>query len=232
MTERQRMESALREGLPGLGLRLSQAQIQSLLDFGAAVLAQNQVMNLTAVKEPEAFARLHLLDSLSLLTAADLEGKTRDLVSGAGFPGVPLKIACPSIKLTLLDSTEKKIPWLSRTLPTLGIEAQAVCARAEAYEPRFDVVTSRAVAAESTVRAMPAPGQSRRLVLRPQGSGRRARGQQASGAIKKLGGTLRKITPLTLPGGERRVILSIEQTSPCPAGYPRSWGQMKKRPLN
>ena len=55
---------------------------------------------------------------------------------------------------------------------------------------------------------------------------------QASGAIKKLGGTLRKITPLTLPGGERRVILSIEQTSPCPAGYPRSWGQMKKRPLN
>lgn len=234
MNERERMESVLRAGLPDLGLTLRDTQIQQLLDFGIAVLEQNRVMNLTAVKEPEAFARLHLLDSLSLLAIAKLDGlSVLDVGTGAGFPGVPLKIACPSLNLTLLDSTEKKIRWLNRILPTLGIAAQAVSARAEEFAPQFDVVTSRAVARLPLLCELCQPR------LHPggwfyalKGAEGELEASEAAGAIHILGGTIRKIETLTLPGGEKRVLIAIEQTRPCPAGYPRSWGQIKKRPLN
>jgi len=233
MTDRERMESTLRAGLPALSLTLSDAQINTLLDFGAAVLEQNKVMNLTAVKEPEAFARLHLLDSLTLLTQADLDGKSvLDVGTGAGFPGVPLKVACPGLQLTLLDSTEKKIRWLAAALPSLGIEAEAVSARAEAFEPQFDVVTSRAVARLNLLCELCQPR------VKPggwfyalKGADGELEASEAAGAIKKLGGTIRKIEPLSLPGGEKRVIIAVEQTRACPPGYPRAWGQMKKRPL-
>ena len=118
------MERSLREWLAQLEMTLDEAQIQTLLAFGEAVLAQNQVMNLTAVTEPAAFAQLHLLDSLTLWKTANLENQTLlDVGTGAGFPGVPLKSACPSLRLTLLDSTEKKIRWLAATLPALHIDA-------------------------------------------------------------------------------------------------------------
>ena len=207
MDERELMERSLREGLPALGLALDGEQISRLLDFGQAVLAQNRVMNLTAVTDPADFARLHLLDSLALLPAAELDGcSLLDVGTGAGFPGVPLKIACPSLRLTLLDSTAKKIRWLAQTLPGLGIEAETVAARAEEFAPQFDVVTSRAVA---------------RLNLLCELCQPRVR----------VGGTLRRIDPLRLPDGQRRTIIAVEQTRPAPAGYPRPWGQMKKRPL-
>ena len=102
------MLDALCEGLPRLGLELSGETRQKLCDFGHAVVEQNKVMNLTAITEPAQVAKLHLLDSISLLTLQDLKGKTViDVGCGAGFPGVPVKIACPEAKLTLLDSLGK-----------------------------------------------------------------------------------------------------------------------------
>ena len=90
------MESTLREGLPQLGLELNDDKIQTLCRFGEAVVEQNKVMNLTAITEPDQVAKLHLLDSISLLTLMDLKGKkVVDVGCGAGFPGVPVKIACP-----------------------------------------------------------------------------------------------------------------------------------------
>ena len=108
------MKKTLEEGLPLLGLELSDDQKETLCDFGKAVVKQNEVMNLTAITEDEQGAKLHLLDSLTVLAAADLRGKTLiDVGCGAGFPGVPLAIACPEAKVTLLDSLGKRVKWLS-----------------------------------------------------------------------------------------------------------------------
>ena len=98
------MLETLSQGLPLLGLDLSEETRQKLCDFGVAMVKQNEVMNLTAITEDAAVAKLHLLDSLTVLCAAELSGKSLiDVGCGAGFPGVPLAIACPEAKVTLLD---------------------------------------------------------------------------------------------------------------------------------
>lgn len=126
------MRQTLDAGLPELGLDLPESARQTLCDFGAAVIKQNEVMNLTAITQPDQVAKLHLLDSLTVLTAADLRGKKIiDVGCGAGFPGVPLAIACPEARVTLLDSLGKRMKWLEEILPQLGVRAQCVTARAE-----------------------------------------------------------------------------------------------------
>ena len=116
-----KMEQTLREGLPGLNLTLPEEVQKTLCDFGRAVVEQNKVMNLTAITEPEQVAKLHLLDSLTVLATQELSGKkVIDVGCGAGFPGVPLKIACPEMELTLLDSLGKRMNWLQEVLPGLG----------------------------------------------------------------------------------------------------------------
>ena len=119
------MMDALTDGLPRLGLTLTDAQKEKLCEFGAAVIQQNQVMNLTAITDPTQVGKLHLLDSLTVLTAGDLAGKQLiDVGCGAGFPGVPLAIACPTLEVTLLDSLGKRVHWLEQILPALGIPAE------------------------------------------------------------------------------------------------------------
>ena len=116
------MKKALCEGLPLLGLELSDATAEKRCAFGEAGVKQSEVVNLTAIPEPEKVGRLHLLDSVTLLTLADLKGKKLiDVGCGAGFPGVPVKIACPEVKLTLLDSLGKRMKWLEEILPQLGV---------------------------------------------------------------------------------------------------------------
>ena len=157
-----KMMQTLEAGLPSLGLTLSDSQKKTLCDFGAAVVKQNEVMNLTAITEPEAVAMLHLLDSLTVAATVDLKGKKLiDVGCGAGFPGVPLAIACPEAKITLLDSLGKRVKWLEETLPTLGVSAECVTARAEeAVADRresYDFATSRAVARLNILLELTAP---------------------------------------------------------------------------
>ena len=126
------MQNALSRGLRQLDLSLDRATQEKLCAFGQAVIAQNEVMNLTAIKEPEQVAILRLADCVSLLKVADLKGKRLiDVGCGAGFPGVPLKIACPELDLTLLDSLGKRMHWLEEIHPTLGVEASYIIGRAE-----------------------------------------------------------------------------------------------------
>ena len=118
------MKETLVSGLPLLGLELTDEICSLLCAFGAAMVKQNEVMNLTGITDDKGVARAHLLDSLTVMASADLQGKTLiDVGCGAGFPGVPLAIASGA-KVTLLDSLGKRMKWLESCLPQLGIAAE------------------------------------------------------------------------------------------------------------
>ena len=191
------MKKTLSEGLPRLGLSLEESAVQTLCDFGQAVVEQNKVMNLTAITEPDQVAKLHLLDSLSLLTLADLSGKRLiDVGCGAGFPGVPVKIACPGVQLTLLDSLGKRMNWLETILPQLGVEAQCVTARAEEFvtgcREQYDFATSRAVARLNILLELTAPYvKVGGKILAMKGTAAHEELAEAKNAIKRLGLQLR-----------------------------------------
>lgn len=144
------MTALLREGLRELGLDESRAE--TLERFAALLLKKNEVMNLTAITEPEAVTQLHLLDSAALTQFVDLSGKTVvDVGTGAGFPGMPLRILKDDFDLTLLDSLGKRIAWLEEVCGTLGLKrVECVHARAEEFaaghRESYDLAVSRAVA--------------------------------------------------------------------------------------
>ena len=230
------MLEALATGLPRLGLELSEQRQKQLCAFGEAMVEQNKVMNLTAITEPEQVAKLHLLDSISLLTLADLRGKRMiDVGCGAGFPGVPVKIACPEVQLTLLDSLGKRMNWLSTCLPTLGVEAECVTARAEEYvadhRESYDVATSRAVARLNILLELTAPyvkvgGQ----VLAMKGTAAKEELAEAQNAIKKLGLKLRQLQEFPVDGTAHTVLV-FDKVAHTPAQYPRRFAKIKAQPL-
>ena len=159
----ERMLETLTAGLPELPLELDETRCRKLCEFGVAMVKQNEVMNLTGITESSQVAKLHLLDSLSVLACADLRGKTLiDVGCGAGFPGVPLAIACPEAKITLLDSLAKRMNWLETVIPQLGVaNARCVTARAEEEVAKcretYDYATSRAVARLNVLLELTAP---------------------------------------------------------------------------
>ncbi len=230
------METALREGLPGLGLELSDDTCRRLCAFGDAVVEQNKVMNLTAITEPEQVAKLHLLDSLTLLTLEDLAGKRLiDVGCGAGFPGVPVKIACPQAELTLLDSLGKRMAWLERILPELGVEAKCITARAEeavaSCREQYDIATSRAVARLNILLELTAPFvKVGGLVLAMKGAAAQEELQEAESAIRKLGLRLEQVQQFPIDGTSHGVIV-LRKVSPTPAKYPRRYAKIKQSPL-
>ena len=233
---KQIMLDALNAGLPQLGLELSDDTRQTLCDFGCAVVKQNEVMNLTAITEPDRVARLHLLDSLSLLTVADLNGKTLiDVGCGAGFPGVPVKIACPGVKLTLLDSLGKRMNWLATTLPQLGVDARCVTARAEeavtTCRESFDFATSRAVARLNILLELTAPYvKVGGKVLAMKGSAAKEELEEAKAAIAKLGLKVEKVVDFNVEDAVHSVIV-LKKVKPTPPQYPRRYAKIKQAPL-
>ena len=230
------MIEALKQGLPGLGLDLSQETCCRLCAFGEAVVEQNKVMNLTAITEPAQVAKLHLLDSLTLLALADLKGKTLiDVGCGAGFPGVPVKIACPELKLTLLDSLGKRMNWLESFLPQLGVEAECVTARAEeAVAQRresYDFATSRAVARLNILLELTAPYvKVGGAVLAMKGSAAREELEEAKNAIRRLGLKVETVKEFPVEDTAHTVIV-LRKVAPTPAQYPRRYAKIKQAPL-
>lgn len=231
------METHLRKGLAELGLGDDAAP--SLLRFGELLLEKNKVMNLTAITDPEDVASLHFLDSAALLTLADFKGKTVvDVGTGAGFPGMPLKILEPSIRMTLLDSLGKRITFLQEVCDELGLQnVQCVHARAEEFAAEhrqsFDFAVSRAVANLSVLCEFCLPlvkvgGYF--LSMKSVESDEEL--ESAKKAIKTLGGQVERTADYQIPGTEvvHRVIF-IKKIAETPKKYPRPFAKIKKNPL-
>ena len=229
------MKKTLTDGLPLLGLTLTEDRIDALCDFGRGVVKQNEVMNLTAITEPDRVARLHLLDSLTLLTLADLRGKRLiDVGCGAGFPGVPVKIACPEVKLTLLDSLGKRMNWLESFLPQLGVEAECVTARAEEAvvqrRESYDFATSRAVARLNILLELTAPYvKVGGAVLAMKGSAAREELEEAKNAIRRLGLKVEAVKEFPVEDTAHTVIV-LRKIAPTPVQYPRRYAKIKQSP--
>lgn len=232
----EQMKNTLRAELAGMDLPLGEETIARLCAFGAAVVEQNAVMNLTAITAPDAVAKLHLQDSVSILKCVDLRGKSLiDVGCGAGFPGVPLKIACPEAELTLLDSLGKRIRWLETILPTLGVQAQCIAARAEeaaaSRRESYDYATSRAVARLNVLLELTAPFvKVGGAVLAMKGAAAQEELAEAKNAIAKLGLRTEKVHHFRIDGADHAVIV-LRKVSPTPAQYPRRFAKIKQFPL-
>lgn len=230
------VRKALDEGLPLLGLDLPEEKRETLCAFAEAMVKQNEVMNLTAITEPSQVAKLHLLDSLTVLCTAELTGKTLiDVGCGAGFPGVPLAIACPGARITLLDSLGKRMKWLEEILPRLGIEAECITARAEeavaSRRETYDFATSRAVARLNILLELTAPYvKVGGAVLAMKGAAAREELSECAGAIKKLGLKLEQVKEFPIDGTSHAVIV-LRKISSTPSQYPRRYSKIKQSPL-
>ena len=231
------MESILREGLEALSLPME--GIPALLRYWELLAEKNKVMNLTAITDPAEAARLHFLDSAALLALADLRGKrVVDVGTGAGFPGLPLKILEPSIQLTLLDAQRKRVDFLREVCEDLGLEdVECVHGRAEefAQERResFDFAVSRAVAALPVLAELCLPlvkpgGQFLAMKSVDTGEELNASGRAAA----MLGGGLEKPADYSISGTNvpRRLVIMTKITE-TQKKYPRTFAKIKKNPL-
>ena len=244
---RERME-LLNTGASQLDLSLSELQLDQFETYFQELADWNKRANLTAIVEYEAVQVKHFLDSLTVcLTARDIlagsaQASTRvmDVGSGAGLPGLALKLAFPEIELTLVESVAKKTAFLTHTLEKLGLDGVSVhTGRAEslAREPdlrdSFDLVVVRALAKLPLLLELCLPfcKSGARLVALKHG-GDWSEQESATNALKELGGQIERVSTVLVEGlTDDRIVISVEKTKSTPANYPRAVGIPGKRPL-
>ena len=215
---------------------ISPDKAKTLADFGELLIEKNKVMNLTAITEPEKVAHLHFLDSLAVLQAADCKDKSIiDVGCGAGFPGVPVAICEPSAKVTLLDSLQKRMNWLSEVLPALQVDAQVVAARAEEYvtscRETYDICTSRAVARLNVLCELCLPYvKLGGYFLALKGAMAQEEAEEAKKAIHALGGEVEQIYEYPVLDAVHRIVV-IKKVRYTPKQYPRAFAKIKQKPL-
>ncbi len=232
----------LQTGAKDLGVELSEKQLQQYLKFYELLVETNKVMNLTAITEFDEVVEKHFLDSISIVKYVDLNTRTNvlDLGTGAGFPGIPLAIAFPELKFTLMDSLAKRVRFLDTVIAELGlVNVNAIHGRAEetgrdkAHREAYDLCVSRAVANIATLSEYCLPfvtvgGQ----FVSYKSAAIDEEIEKGKRAIAILGGGEPKVHKFTLPGTDMdRSFVVIDKLKPTAKKYPRKPGTPSKEPL-
>lgn len=226
-----------------LGLQLSREQIAAFKLLEEELLEWNNRFNLTAIRDKEGIETKHFLDSLTCLMALDLNAAPRSLIdvgTGAGFPGIPLKIMLPNMRLTLVESIQKKAGFCTHVVEKLGLrQVQILPERAEdvgqdpAHRESYDLATARAVAAMPTLVEYLLPlVRIGGLVIMQKGESAQLEALKSEKVIQRLGGKIRVILPVVLPGvADERYLVVLEKVARTSAEYPRRTGLPAKQPL-
>lgn len=239
--------SVLEAGAEALGLTLDGTQLDQFRCYGELLLATNERMNLTAITAPGQVQALHFLDALTLVAPIRSWGARAerpsplllDVGSGAGLPGLALKIALPELRVTLLDATGKRVRFLQETIAALDLSGiGAVQGRAEEvgrdpeWREQYDIVTARALARLPTLLEWCLPfARPGGLILSPKAGELTAELAEGARAAELLGGVVRAPLPIMLPTLPGRTIVPIDKLHFTPAQYPRGGGQPSREPL-
>lgn len=221
-------------------LSFTEEQLAQFTRYYELLVETNKVMNLTAITEPEEVAVKHMVDSL-LAYEDGMQGKTLvDVGTGAGFPGVPLKIYCPSLKVTLVDSLGKRLRFLQQVIDELGLKGIRCehlraedAGRSKKHREQYDYVTARAVARLSVLSEYCLPlAKKGGQFIALKGSRFAEEIEEGEAAVKILGGKIISAEPVKLPGlDDGRAIIKIAKMKATPAQYPRKAGTPEKQPL-
>ncbi len=236
------MEKLIREAQELFNVHVTGRQVMSLITYEKELMEWNQKFNLTAIRDVESIRTKHFLDSFSCVQAWKASPPTRliDVGTGAGFPGLPLKILYPSMKLTLVESVGKKATFCQHIVSVLGLtDVNVVQARAEAlgrnlkHREQYDWAVARAVAnlsvlSEYLIPLVKIDGR----MLAQKGESAHAEAQSAEKAMKLLGGKLEQLIPVNLPGvADDRYLVIVDKVAATPPQYPRKPGMPGKMPL-
>jgi 16S rRNA (guanine527-N7)-methyltransferase len=239
------MMEKLVEGARQLALPLTERQLEQFQTYYEQLVEWNRRVNLTGITDYEEVQVKHFVDSLTILLAleeakwADGSFGLLDIGTGAGMPGIPLKIVHPEARLVLLDSIAKKTAFLRHITEQLRLqEVEVLTGRAEdmghlrEFRETFDLVVCRAVSELATVAELTLPFcRMGGLAVAPKKKGIERELSQAKGAIDILGGRLKSVREVTIKGLEQHLLVVLEKTSPTPVAYPRRPGIPAKRPL-
>ncbi|HOA21245.1 MAG TPA: 16S rRNA (guanine(527)-N(7))-methyltransferase RsmG [Anaerolineaceae bacterium] len=237
------METFAQNARQLLGLQLSREQIAAFKLLEDELLEWNSHFNLTAIRDKEGIETKHFLDSLTCLMALDAASTPRSLIdigTGAGFPGIPLKLILPQMRLTLVESIQKKAGFCTHIVEKLGLrQVQVLAERAEEvgqnpeHRESYDLATARAVAAMPTLVEYLLPlVRIGGLVIMQKGESAQLEALQSEKVIQRLGGKIKVILPVVLPGVvDERYLVVLEKVARTSADFPRRTGLPAKQPL-